>query len=82
MLSLDALRDALRRRRFRRFMLRTSDGREYRVTHPEAVAISPRARALLLWYDDEHWDVLDILHIAGIHYGDARSARRGGKRKS
>jgi hypothetical protein len=82
MLSLEPIRDALRAQPFRPFTIRTSDGREYRVTHPEAVAISPRARALLLWYDDEHWEVLDVLHIAGIHYGNGKAARPRRKRKS
>lgn len=82
MLSIEALRGALHSRPFRRFVLRTSDGRQHPDTHPEAVAISPRERAIFVWYDNEHWDIVELLHITGIHYGNGRArrprARRGG----
>ena len=35
------IREAVRRRPFKSFLLRMNDGREFRVPHPEYVAVSP-----------------------------------------
>jgi hypothetical protein len=49
---------------FRPFALRTSDGREYLVHHPECILIGTRDVGVL---DDEGYIVtLDPLHIVGI----------------
>ena len=49
---------------FRPFSLRTSDGREYAVRHPELVLIGPRALAVL--DNDGEIVTLDPLHIVAL----------------
>jgi hypothetical protein len=49
---------------FRPFVLRTSDGREYQIPHPEFIAIGKYYMAVV---DSRgHMDILDPLHIASI----------------
>jgi hypothetical protein len=61
---------------FRPFSLRTSDGREYPITHPECILISESALAVL----DEDREIawLDPLHIVAVKN---LPAKKNGTRK-
>jgi len=56
---------------FQPFALRTSDGREYAVRHPEMVLIAPRSLAVV----DRDGEIvtLDALHIVTIQNLRART---------
>jgi hypothetical protein len=56
---------------FRPFVLRTSDGREYRVRHPEFVALGKSDVAVV--DKDGDINVLDALHIVSIKIPKARN---------
>ncbi len=49
---------------FRPFSLRTSDGHEYEVSHPELVLVGPHSLAVL--DADQEIATLDPLHIVAI----------------
>ena len=49
---------------FRPFLIRTSDGREYAVPHPEFIAVGKSDVAIV--DKDGDIDVLDALHIVSI----------------
>ena len=49
---------------FRPFSLRTSDGREYAVRHPEMVLVAPRSVAVV--DSDGEIVTFDALHIVAI----------------
>ena len=49
---------------FRPFILRTSDGREYRVPHPEFIALGRSDVAVV--DKDGDINVLDALHVVSI----------------
>ena len=49
---------------FKPFLLRTSDGREYDVPHPEFIMVSPREVAVV--DKDGYIDTLDPLHIVAV----------------
>ena len=49
---------------FRPFILRTSDGREYRVPHPEFIALGKSDVAVV--DKDGDINVLDALHVVAI----------------
>jgi len=55
---------------FRPFSLRTSDGREFRVPHPEFIAIGRHSIAVV--DKDGLIDLLDPLHISSIKELSAR----------
>ena len=49
---------------FQPFVVRTSDGREFKVPHPEFIALAPNAIAVV---DDEgSINTIALLHIASI----------------
>ena len=75
MMSLKPLRAALTLKPFRAFWIRMSDGREYRISHPEVIAIVPGDKIVIVGTDDEGFDLLDVLHITSIHHGNGRPAR-------
>ena len=56
---------------FQPFALRTSDGREYAVRHPEMVLVAPRSLAVV----DREGEIvtLDALHIVAIKNLRART---------
>ena len=58
---------------FKPFAVRTSDGREYAVRHPEWVLVGPRSLAVL--DKDGEIATLDPLHIVAIK--DLPPARNG-----
>ncbi|MDO8541247.1 MAG: hypothetical protein Q7S40_12485 [Opitutaceae bacterium] len=49
---------------FQPFVIRTSDGREFKVPHPEFIAIAPNAVAVV--DDDGHINTIALLHISSI----------------
>ena len=50
---------------FRPFVIRTSDGREFRVPHKEFIFLTKRS---VIVADDEGFvDILDPLHISSMH---------------
>jgi hypothetical protein len=62
---------------FRPFALRTTDGREYAVRHPELVLVGPRSLAVL----DRDGEIvtLDALHVVAIK--DLRAKTNGGSKR-
>lgn len=63
-MDLGRIRQRVSRGGFRPFALRTSDGREYAVRHPERVLIGPRSVAVL----DRDGEIVtvDALHVVAI----------------
>ncbi len=60
---------------FQPFIVRTSDGREFKVPHPEFIALAPHAVAVV---DDEgRINTIALLHIASIK--DLVKRARNGK---
>ena len=49
---------------FRPFLLRTSDGREYQIPHPEFIALAKNEVVVVNSNGD--FDILDALHIVSI----------------
>ena len=64
-------------RGFRPFALRTSDGHEYAIRHPECVLIGPRSLAVL--DSDGEIATLDPLHVVAIK--DLPAKRNGTARR-
>ena len=61
------LREFVRRVPFIAFDIRMSDGRTYRIEHPEWVSISPSGRALVTWtVEDERLILLDTAHVTSL----------------
>ena len=63
-MNLEQIRQRVSGGGFRPFALRTSDGREYAVRHPEMVLVAPRSVGVV----DREGEIvtLDALHIVAI----------------
>jgi hypothetical protein len=57
------------------FLVKTSDGKQYRVKHPDYVAISPKGGRITLYADEEASTTVSALHIVAVEpqRGRARS---------
>ena len=57
------------------FVLRTADGREYRVPHRDFLALPPNASYVVV-FDEEgkNFDVLPLLTMTGLHQAGEESA--------
>jgi hypothetical protein len=74
--TLEQLRRLHRAEPFRPFLLRTADGREFSVSHPEVLAISPAGRTIVVMTPDGAHETIDLLLVASIHTSDGESRRR------
>jgi len=77
----DDLRKALRAVPFEPFRVRVVDGREYRVDHPEFMAIAPDGRRVVVFDTEGLVEWVDTLMIASLHFGNGKAKRTRGKQK-
>jgi hypothetical protein len=71
----DEVRKLMNAEPFRPFFVKTSDGKQYRVKHPDYVAISPKGGRLSLFDDEETTTTISALHIVAVE--PSRSKTRG-----
>jgi hypothetical protein len=60
-MTIQQWRRALEARPFRPFKVRTADGREYEVKHPEAAWATPGGRVVFIAVDDDGAVAIDLL---------------------
>ena len=60
----DQLVNLLHTRPFRPYRLRTADGRDITITHPEAIAYGGERTAAVVFGD--RWEILDIALVESI----------------
>ena len=72
----DEVRRLMNAEPFVPFFVRTSDGKQYRVKHPDHVAISPKGGRVSLYDDEETTTTLSALHIVGVETMPTRARRR------
>ena len=58
------------------FVIRTSDGRQYRVKHPDYVAISPKGGRITVYANEETGTMLSALHVVAVEEMPTRSRSR------
>ena len=61
---------------FAPFLVKTSDGKQYRVKHPDYVAISPKGGRVTLYDDEETTTTLSALHIVAVEPQRVRARGR------
>jgi hypothetical protein len=68
----DEVRKLLHAEPFVPFVIKTSDGKQYRVKHPDYVAISPKGGRITVYANEETSTTLSALHMVAV----AAAARR------
>ena len=72
----DEVRKLMNAEPFSPFLVKTSDGKQYRVKHPDYVAISPKGGRVTLYDDEETTTTLSALHIVGVELQRTRARSR------
>ena len=62
----DEVRKLMNAEPFVPFLVKTSDGKQYRVKHPDYVAISPKGGWTTFFADEEVSTTLSALHIVAV----------------
>ena len=62
----DEVRKLMHAEPFTPFLVKTSDGKQYRVKHPDYVAISPKGGRIVVFADEEASTTLSALHIVAV----------------
>jgi hypothetical protein len=81
-MTADKVRDMLRSQPFRPFKMVLIDGREFRVNHPEFVALVPGDRTVLHFtpaVPESHVTFIDLLHVSTLEPLNGRPPPRRGK---
>lgn len=65
---------------FRPFTVHLADGRAVPVPHQEYALLSPTGRTLIVYQDDESFQVLDLMLATGVEVNGKRT-RKTAKRK-
>ncbi len=81
-MTIEQIRKAHQARPFKPFVLRTGDGRQYRVAHPEFLAIMPPGRTVIVVGEDGSYELIDLLLVASLHFEKPRTRRTNGRRGS
>ena len=58
------------------FLIKTSDGKQYRVKHPDSVAISPKGGRGVVFADEEASTTLSALHMVAVEPQRPRARSR------
>jgi len=81
-MTLEQLRKATKSEPFQPFTISLTDGRRFRVPHPEFVWIPPEAaRTFHVAGRGEDYRVIDLLLVTSIDFGNGGLARRATRRK-
>ncbi len=67
-MNVEQIRTAIRSQPFRPFRLRTADGREHAVGHPDFLMISPSGRSVVLADTEDSFEIIDLLLVASLHF--------------
>ncbi|MEO6753117.1 MAG: hypothetical protein ABIP85_15165 [Chthoniobacteraceae bacterium] len=62
----DEVRKLVNAEPFVPFLIKTSDGKQYRVKHPDYLAISPKGGRITVFADEEVSTTLSALHMVAV----------------
>lgn len=79
-MTIEQLKNVHEAQPFRPFTLKLADGSRIRVVSREFLSHSPTGRTIVVFKDDETFEVVDLLLVASIEVGAARSRRNGRSR--
>lgn len=66
---------------FRPFTIRLADGRAVAVPHQEYALLSPTGRTLIVYQNDDSFQILDLMLATSVEVNDKRREKQPRKRK-
>ncbi len=81
-MTIDKLRQVAKAEPFKPFVISLTDGRRFRVRHPEMIAVFPEAtRTFVVATSGEDYSIVDLLLVTSIDFeGGKASGGKNGKR--
>ena len=74
-MTAQQLRDLQQAKPFRPFTMHMADGRSFQVSHPEFLLVAPSGRTAVLYDQDDHLNILDVMLMTGIETTSAPTTR-------
>lgn len=71
-MKISEIIDAQKAQPFKPFMIRTADGREFFVPHPEFLFIVPAGRTVVISDTEGRLNIIDVPLIASRHIGNGK----------
>jgi hypothetical protein len=65
-MTVEQLKNAQRSQPFRPFTIHMGDGRAFFVKHPDFISRSPSGRTVIVYGDDDGFNVLDMLLVTEL----------------
>jgi hypothetical protein len=76
-MTITQLREAIHKQPFEPFTICLTDGRSFRVKHPEYVAIFPEGnRTFIVFGPEEEYRILDAFLVTSLDYANGKTRRR------
>ena len=79
-MTIEQLQATHQTRPFQPFDVHLADGRDFQVTHPEALAYSPKGRTIAIAISDKVIEVIDLLLVTSLTKGNGHSGPRTKRR--
>lgn len=73
-MTLEQLRKVHQTRPFVPFTLRTADGNQYAVQHPEFLAFMQTGRSIFVATPDGAYEIIDVMMVTSIHVANGEQA--------
>jgi len=74
-MKADTLRELIEANPFKPFSINLADGRALKVPHRDFISISPGARMLTVWDQNDTANLIDLMLVIGFHVKGQRNGR-------
>lgn len=78
-MTINQVRQLHQAQPFKVFQIHLADGRSLKVSHPEALAIIPPGRTIVVATGEESYEVVDLLLVASLEVVNGQAS--GGRRR-
>lgn len=77
-MTVDQLRTVRRAQPFRPFALHLTDGRQFRIEHPEFLLQSRSGRTVVIESTDDSFEIIDLLLVTSIEVANGKPQEHAG----
>ena len=74
-MTIEPLKTTLRASPFQPFTIRMADGRQFRVPHPDFLAMSPSGRTAVIFLEDGSASIVDLLLMTELEFSPPSTSR-------
>lgn len=78
-MTIQQFRETLQKQPFNPFHVHLADGRSVPVKSPEFVAQSPSGRSVIVYYGQDHYEIIDLLLVTTLQVGKGKRGVNGSR---